>query len=236
MNAQVYPAHTLAEPLLAQTRERILDAAEELFADKGLHGVSTREITRQAGANLSSINYYFGGKQGLILAVLTRRLAPLGQKRLTALSQVEASAAKGCPKLEDILEALVRPMVEDAFAKAPCHIHFARLMGRVLGETGATVEKLRQTHFTPLFLRFEGALQQALPGLPKEELFWRMIFIFGALHFMMLAISQPLPEWPDYKPDAERQVRRMIAFATAGLRAETGPESGLSSPQQIKNR
>ena len=222
MNTQVYPIETLAEPLLAQTRKRILDAAEQLFAERGLQGVSTREITREAGANLSSINYYFGSKEGLILAVLTRRLAPLEQKRLAALTQVEESAGKNRPRLEAILEALVRPMVEDAFAKASGHIHFARLMGRVLGETGETVEKLRQAHFKPLFLRFEGALHQAIPALPKEELFWRMIFIFGALHFMMLAISQPLPDWPDYIPDAERQVRRMVAFAAAGLRAGAG--------------
>jgi AcrR family transcriptional regulator len=214
------PVGISAEPLPAQTRERVLDAAEQLFAEKGLHGVSTREITRQAGANISAINYYFGGKEGLVLAVLTRRLQPIQQRRIAALDAVEKTAATGRPKLEDILEALIRPLVEDAFQEAPGHTHFARLMGRVLGETGETVERLRRAHFVPLFQRFEAALRQALPRVSEEELFWRMIFIFGALHFMMLAVAQPLPEWPDYKPEAERQIRRMIAFAAAGLRVE----------------
>ena len=53
----------------AGTRERILDAAEELFAEHGFEGVSLREITRLAGANVAAVNYHFGSKDRLIDAM-----------------------------------------------------------------------------------------------------------------------------------------------------------------------
>ncbi|HWH70184.1 MAG TPA: TetR family transcriptional regulator [Candidatus Sulfotelmatobacter sp.] len=219
MTAHSSQSEAVGEGLSVQTRERILDAAERLFAEKGLEGVSTREITTAAEANVGAINYYFGGKQGLVLAVFHRRLTPLNQKRMEALEGVEKAAGEGAPKLEAILEALIRPLVEDAFDIRPGHAHFARLVGRIIGEVGETVDELRHTHFLPLARRFEVALHRALPTMSQEELFWRMISMFGALHFMMLATHQPLPEWHQFPSDAETQIQRMIEFAAAGLRA-----------------
>ncbi|MCK5341339.1 MAG: helix-turn-helix transcriptional regulator, partial [Desulfobulbaceae bacterium] len=63
------------------TKHRILDAAERLFADKGYHNTSLRNITSAAKANLASVNYHFGSKEALISEVMDRRLAPINKIR-----------------------------------------------------------------------------------------------------------------------------------------------------------
>ena len=66
----------------SETVERILDAAEQLFAEKGFAETSLRLITSKAGVNLAAVNYHFGSKEELFEAVLTRRLDPMNQQRL----------------------------------------------------------------------------------------------------------------------------------------------------------
>src|SRR5271157_2146572 len=91
-----------------QTRERILDAAERLFAEHGLEGVSTRDITALAEANVGAISYYFGSKEGLVFAVFDRRLTPITKERLAALDGEERAAGKAGPKAEAVLRAYIR--------------------------------------------------------------------------------------------------------------------------------
>jgi len=68
----------MSEP---NTRERLLDTAEALISANGYANTSLREITAQAGANLAAVNYHFGSKEGLVSAMLERRLTPLNKKR-----------------------------------------------------------------------------------------------------------------------------------------------------------
>ena len=208
------------------TKEKILDAAERLFAQSGLERVSMRDITRAAGVNLAAVNYHFGSKDGLIVAVFDRRLGPLNEQRLAALALVEAAAGKRPPRVEAILGALIRPVVALALDPRLGAATFTGLMGRCLAEPGELFEKLIQKHFEILVARFHAALLRAIPGLSREEVFWRMHFTAGALHQSLLTMEKPLPGWlkgvlnTESPPlDAERQVQRLVAFAAAGLRA-----------------
>jgi AcrR family transcriptional regulator len=88
------------------TRERILDAAEREFAENGLQATSLRTITAAAEANLASVNYHFGSKDGLVKAVFARRLEPLNEARLALLADCESSAGGEPPRLERVVEAL----------------------------------------------------------------------------------------------------------------------------------
>ena len=60
----------------SETVERILDAAEQLFAERGFAETSLRLITSKAGVNLAAVNYHFGSKKALIQAVFSRFLGP----------------------------------------------------------------------------------------------------------------------------------------------------------------
>src|SRR6266699_1393796 len=99
---------------LRDTRTRVLDVAEELFGEEGIERVSIRDITDKAKVNLAAINYHFGSKEDLIVAVFERRVVPVNEARLAALNAVEKSAGKRIPKLEAILEAFIRPAVQSS--------------------------------------------------------------------------------------------------------------------------
>jgi AcrR family transcriptional regulator len=57
------------------TKERILGAAETLFAQRGFDGASLRQLTSAAGVNLAAVNYHFGSKEKLVEQVFRRRRA-----------------------------------------------------------------------------------------------------------------------------------------------------------------
>src|ERR1700742_5054208 len=94
------------------TRVALLDAAERLFSENGIEGTSVREIVREAGANLGAINYHFGTKERLALEVFARRLEPVNRERLARLDALEASTDPAKLTLEQVLEALIRPVME----------------------------------------------------------------------------------------------------------------------------
>ena len=93
--------------MATDTKERILDAAEGLFADRGFPGTSMRDITQGADANIAAVNYHFGSKEALLLAVLERRIEPVNQARLARLDELESSAGGQPVPIEDVVKALM---------------------------------------------------------------------------------------------------------------------------------
>ena len=91
-----------------ETKERLLDVAERLFADFGYRATSLRDITSEAGVNLASVNYHFGSKDALLAALLDRRFAPVNHRRLELLDELEASA-DGAVGLRDLVRAFLSP-------------------------------------------------------------------------------------------------------------------------------
>ncbi|MGL4407360.1 MAG: TetR/AcrR family transcriptional regulator, partial [Zoogloea sp.] len=114
----------------AETRRRILNAAEVLFVAHGFDGTSMRMLTSQAGVNLASVNYHFGSKEELIRAVFRRRLSELNRARLEALAQVEQEA-DGAPlrpsRIVDAYFGTALRMAADV--QGGGHL-FMRLLGR----------------------------------------------------------------------------------------------------------
>ena len=84
----------------SRTPDRILDAAEDLFAAQGIHATSLRSITQLAGVNSAAIHYHFGDKQALVQAIVARRVAPVNRERLKRLESLEADS---CASPEQLL-------------------------------------------------------------------------------------------------------------------------------------
>jgi AcrR family transcriptional regulator len=204
-----------------ETRQRIVEAAEKLFAMRGIEGVSTRDITQAAGVNLAAINYHFGTKAALAAEVFKHCIEPLNARRLQLLDEVEKKAGNKAPKLEAVLEAMIRPAVERGFDHEPDSETFLRLTGRCLSEPNAEIDQLVRAHFDKLIRRSDAAFLRALPGLEPEELFWRMKFTFGALHYSLLTCGKQkhLPAKMRKTLDAEGLIQRLVTFTAAGLRA-----------------
>jgi AcrR family transcriptional regulator len=204
-----------------ETRQRIIEAAEKLFARRGIEGVSIRDITQAAGVNLAAINYHFGTKSALAADVFKHCIDPLNRRRLELLDKVEKTTGSKPPKLEAVLEAMIRPAVERGFDQEQDSETFLRLTGRCLSEPNAEIEILVRAHFEKLIRRFDAAFLRALPGLEPEELFWRIKFMVGALHYSLLTCGKQknLPPKMRKTLDAEGLIQRLVTFTAAGLRA-----------------
>jgi AcrR family transcriptional regulator len=209
------------EPSSVETRNRIVEAAEKLFALRGIEGVSIRDITQAAGVNLAAINYHFGTKNELAAEVFKRMIDPLNARRLELLDDVEKKAGDKSLPLEAVLEAIIRPAVERGFDHQADNETFLRLTGRCLSEPNAEIDQIMHAHFEKLIRRFDAAFLRALPGLNPEELFWRIKFTIGSLHYSLLTCGKQktLPIKMRKTLDAEGLIQRLVAFTAAGLRA-----------------
>src|SRR5215510_1648856 len=213
------------KPDHATTKDLILDTAERLFAEKGLDATSVRDITGAAGVNLGAITYHFGTKQKLIEAMFVRHFGPFAQRTLKMIEEMEQQAGQKPARIEDLLEALMRPIFEGSFSAGKRNVPFMRLMGRCQSEPSPEIQRLIRSHMQPVFSRFMTALQRVLPELPGEELFWRIQFLTGAMHRALLLLSRedlPLPKELK-RLDGEGFLRRLVAFGAAGLKAPHTP-------------
>ena len=206
------------------TRDAILDHAERLFSQNGVEGTSVREIIKAAGVNLGAINYHFGTKERLALEVFARRLKPVNEERIARLDALEAAAGRRKVKLAQIIEALIRPAVESEEGGPKNCDDLMRLISRSFQEPNPELKKFVEQQFAEVARRFDSAILQAVPRLPPGELFWRMNFLFGALHHgqqMWLRFDQiPRPaSRAAVKPDREGLIQRLISFISAGLSA-----------------
>ncbi|HYL38819.1 MAG TPA: TetR/AcrR family transcriptional regulator [Bryobacteraceae bacterium] len=203
------------------TKDRILDAAERLFARDGIEATSLRAITAEAGVNLAAVNYHFQSKDALVHAVIARRMAPVNQRRLELLDACERAAGDGPPPLEQVLDAFLRPAVEILASHAR---EFTPLMGRLYMEPWDFVERIYKEHLEPVATRFIRAYQRALPGLPRAELMWRLHFAIGALAHTLGAshLLQIFSSGECDPSDVEGTLQRLEAFTIAGLTAPVG--------------
>jgi AcrR family transcriptional regulator len=205
-----------------ETRTRILDAAEELFMQHGFEGTSMRLLTTRAAVNLAAVNYHFGSKDALIEAVFRRRLDPMNAARLGALEKLETEAAGRPLAPEAIIRAFVGEslrMIEDAKGGGR---NFIRLLGRTYTEPAKAIRALIGQMYAPTMERYKAALERALPQMPREELVWRMHFMFGTLSYT-LAATDAVQLIAGCKPEDRHDARlledRLTAFLAAGLAA-----------------
>jgi len=197
------------------TKQRILDSAERLFAERGVDATSLRTIIEDARVNLAAIHYHYHSKQDLLDAVLMRRLEPVNRLRLEMLDSCGEK-----PTLEAVLEAFYAPALRVGTDPMKGGKPFVRLMGRIIAD-GDQLPRLVKEHFGPVLKRFMEALRLAAPDLPEAELIWRMHFGIGAMAHTLRScneielISGGLCD----SSDMEALTRKLVSFVAAGFRA-----------------
>lgn len=200
------------------TKDRILDAAERLFARDGFEATSLRAITAEANVNLAAVNYHFQSKDALVRAVIGRRMGPVNEKRLALLDACEAAAGDGPLPLEPVLDAFIRPVLEIACSHAK---DFGPLMGRLYTEPGEFIRYVFKEHLEYVGSRFVAAFRRALPALPQDELMWRMHFAIGVMTHTVGAarLLESLSGGRCDLSDVEGSLKRMKSFIAAGFTA-----------------
>ncbi len=201
------------------TKERLLDAAERLFAARGFDGTSLREVTAEAGANVAAIHYHFGSKEELLRAVLSRIVAPVNSERLRLLELAEADAAPGAPTVEAILEAFLAPDLQVIRDLGERGAVVTRFMGRSYTEPSDLVRRTVGEQFGELGERFHQALCRAVPDVPPEQVYWRLMAVVAVITYMLAAPADNGSGSLLDPNDLEGTLRRMVVFLAPGLRA-----------------
>src|SRR5262245_5743630 len=205
-----------------ETRTRILDAAEELFMQQGFGGTSMRLLTSKAGVNLAAVNYHFGSKDALIEAVFRRRVDPMNAARVAELDRLESDAAGRALSPEAIIRAFIGPslrLIEDAKSSGR---NFIRLLGRSYSEPAKPIRVLIGQLYAGTMERYKMALERAFPQMPRDELVWRIHFMFGTLSYTLAAtdtVQLIAGCKPEDRYDARLLEDRLTAFLSAGLNA-----------------
>ena len=208
------------------TKDRILDAAEILFARDGYHSTSLRTLTQEANANLAAVNYHFGSKEALVEALMKRRLEPLNRQRLECLDEVLAMARKEQRRAHaiDILRAFVEPTLNFSESGTGPR-HFIMLIGRILVEPDDSLRSMFLQHIRPLFARFYAALCEAIPEIPARTIYMRLQFIIGVVSHAMCGIERltgkarefPLPEGIAPISGSQELCNMILDFVQHGL-------------------
>ena len=205
----------------SNTKTRILDSAEQLFAREGFHNTSLRALTSLADVNLASVNYHFGSKESLLHAVIERRLLPLNKIRQEKIEAVLAKAQNNSshPDAEALLRAFIQPTLEFRNS-SPGARDFISLIGRSLSEPDETVRSCFINLALPILQVLFEALRQSLPQLSPAILMIRLQFIMGTMsHVMCMSNHSMLYNSELPPPNHNDLVEPLIKYVLAGLEA-----------------
>ncbi|MBS0355961.1 MAG: TetR family transcriptional regulator [Proteobacteria bacterium] len=218
----------------ADTRERILDAAERLFMANGYEGTSMRQITSGAGVNLAAVNYHFGSKESLMQEVFRRRLDWLNDERMRILDALERESAGKPLKPSQIVDGFFGTLLRLADNEARGGMTFLRLLGRTLTEPTEFIHTFLAREYRTVVERYKEALFKALPDVPKAEIVWRFHFMLGATSFAIAGIDalRVVTDW-QIEDEAEmdrfdRLLPRLMSFLLGGLRAPLPQFGGVA--------
>jgi AcrR family transcriptional regulator len=166
------------------TKERLLDAAERQFAERGFEGVSIRDLAGEAGVNVAAVNYHFQSKINLYQEVLLRRLRPLKKRMLAAIERVDVES-DGRPQLDALIRAFVTEYLHDALA-GPQGETFLRLMVREMHDPRHGGQVFFTELVLPVHQAFATALAYARPDLTSDTIRWIIASIIGqVMHFIL---------------------------------------------------
>jgi AcrR family transcriptional regulator len=200
-------------------KRKLLDVAEELFAEKGFEAVSVRDITQAAKANVAAINYHFGSRDGLIAMVVVRHLVPVCEERLARLDAVEKRWAGKTPPLGEIIEAMLRPLLGQLRKSDLSERLFYKLIGRIFAQAGEGVPSSVEGLLVKTNDRFKKSFGKVLPTLSGEDLAWRIHFVSGGMIHMLSNYDsvQKLPAGSSAASAMEVALGRLIRFSAAGM-------------------
>ncbi|MCG8917708.1 TetR family transcriptional regulator [Actinokineospora sp. PR83] len=146
----------------ARIRTRLLDSAEELFADRGYFGVSVRDITDHAGTRVAAISEQFGGKEKLFRHVLLRRIQPINDDRRALLAALPRTGPRA-RLLRAFIHAFTQPMLIRAGESRRWH-HYFRFIAQ-LANSGQSVQLLVADEYNSIATEFIERLQQIFPDV-----------------------------------------------------------------------
>lgn len=201
------------------TRDRILLAAERLFARHGYGGTSLRAIMAEAAVNTASVHYHFGGKEALLRAVVDMRVGQTNAQREELLDACEQAAGKRAPKLRDLLCAFFGPAIR--LSRTPGGEDFNQITALCSVDPDPAVRLIVHQAYERVALRFIGLLQRAVPTLDGATLYWRLNCMYGSMMYVRTQNGRVdhLIGGRHVEQGAEAILEELVTFVEAGFLA-----------------
>jgi AcrR family transcriptional regulator len=225
----------LEHPADNHTSEKLMVAAERLFAEHGYAGVSVRMIAAAAGVNWSLLGYYFRGKEGLLSEVYRRHCGDLNSARMRLLQEARKNGRR--PKLEEVLTAFARPALTVARGENG-QTSFIRLRAILAAENSALLDKLVAENFDLSGTTFINALRECLPRLTHDETLWRFHFMLGTIYYTASGPHR-IREFSNGRcdpADIEENLRHLIPCLAAVFRAPANKATKARSRSHVPRR
>lgn len=193
------------------TRDRIFDAAEQLFSERGFEGASIRDIARIAGVQGALVNHHGGSKEDLFATVVARRADELSHLRLDALNQMKAN---GALTLREVLTCFIRPFVDKALHGGPTWSAYGRLIAHVSSD--ARWSHIAQSCFDPTVKVFLDEISTLLPQASSEKISAHFVFMVSAM--LSLCTSRWRIEGLSEGETEEDLIKALLDFCEAGFK------------------
>ncbi len=206
---------------MANTKTKILDAAEKLFTEQGIDGTSLRAIIKKAGVNLAAVHYHFHSKERLIQKVFKRRINPLNQMRLELLDKYESEAGGKPLKVEDIITAFIQPVLVEAQRSPQTAINAMQLTMQAIALPTKEIREPFHLLFDDVMEQFHAAFYKSLPHLSEAEFGQRihLVVISFVYSFLSFAHRDDLDNKQFTKSELGKMGLSITTFVTAGLMA-----------------
>lgn len=201
------------------TPDRLLLAAEALYAEQGYDKTSVRDIAREAGANLAAVGYHFGSKENLFHSLIQRRAEAINRRRLEDLRRLVARHAPQPPPLSEVLDVFVRMMFEKCTSDPLRGYIFRRVVVRTACDADSVLRTLLMKEMAPVLREFEQVLGAILPLADTEKLRVGLLFYLGAFINMMNFWQKTLPDGEKIftQLPSEEYLRLLVNWGTHGF-------------------
>jgi len=187
-------------PPAPDARQRLLEAAAEIFADYGYEGAFVRQITQHAGVNVAGINYYFGDKEQLYIeAVKHAHVCSTSD----AMRREFPEGMHPADKLTHFIRGMVQAM------HAPASPASMKLMMREMADPGKAAHVVVEEFIRPMAFRLRDILWELLPDLTEPKLLMTGFSVIGQILFYRQ--NRPMAELIFGKDHVERLTAEMVA-------------------------
>lgn len=197
-----------------RTRQRLLDAATTLFAERGFKRVSVREICRSARANVAAVNYHFGSKSGLYREVVKTAIQAMRET-----NELGERAGEGATP-EEQLRRFIRIFLH-RLTGGGRHAWIHKLMAREMEEPTEALDLVVRQVLQPR-LQYLGAIVAAMTGRKADDP--AVLRAIASVQMQCIMFARPMPApmqrvWTPVVGDVEAIAEHIAAFSLAGIRA-----------------
>ena len=196
-----------------QTRARILDAAERIFAERGFEGASVRDIAARAGVPAGLVHHHGGGKAELFRRTVARRADELSALRLGAL---ETCRAAGPLTLSAVLTAFAGPFFHQVRQGGPQWSAYARLVAHVSADP--RWRPIAAECFDPTAARFIDEIAALFPDADRQRIATGLVYSVAAM-LAHLTSGWRVGALDGSGGEGATDLDRLVAYCAAGIEA-----------------